>query len=171
METFFAALEQAIEERNWYAALTLSLTLPDICAQAEKPGARATGRDYQAWVKRHLTPIYTNRVGGSPEPVVFLSAGDCYALRCALLHGGSAEIDTQRAREVLSRFTFFTPGRRGFNWHRNQVGDTLILMVDDFARDVLSVARSWWRSLSDEQRQAAETPLITLIDSDSVKAI
>ncbi|MFH8610972.1 hypothetical protein ACH4D5_26200 [Streptomyces sp. NPDC018029] len=169
MEEFFDALGRAVSERNWYAALTLSLTLPDICAQAEQPGTQTSGRHYKAWVEKHLVPAYTRNVGYPPVSMVFLSADDCYALRCALLHGGSADIESQKARKILKDFIFLTPGKRGISWHRNRKDDSLILMVDEFAIDVLRAARAWWGSMSDEQKQAAHASLISLTDADHVE--
>ncbi|WP_141753675.1 hypothetical protein [Streptomyces luteocolor] len=171
VEEFFNALERAVAERNWYAALTLALTLPDICAQAEQPGTRTSGRHYKAWVEKHVVPAYTRNVGYPPVSMVFLSADDCYALRCALLHGGSADIESQTARKILKDFIFLTPGRQAISWHLNRKDDSLILMVDEFATDVLRAAQAWWRSLGIEQKQAAQGPLISLTDADLVEGI
>ncbi|MEU5958715.1 hypothetical protein [Streptomyces sp. NPDC047525] len=171
MEEFFDSLEQAVAERNWYAALTLSLTLPDICAQADQPGNQTGGREYRAWVEKHLVPTYTRNIGFPPQPHTFLSAHDCYALRCALLHGGSTDIEGQRARKILKDFTFLTPGPRQISWHRNQVNETLYLMVDEFAQDVVQAARTWWAGMTKEQKLAAQRPLIRLLEADSVSGI
>lgn len=35
MDRFTSAVRQSLENKNWYAALYLSLTLPDICARLE----------------------------------------------------------------------------------------------------------------------------------------
>ncbi len=33
MERFTRAIEKSIKSENWYAALTLALTIPDICGR------------------------------------------------------------------------------------------------------------------------------------------
>ncbi|MGA5508882.1 hypothetical protein [Streptomyces umbrinus] len=168
MDGFFDGLEQSIKSRNWNAALVMALTLPDICATVVAPTGKV-GRRYAAWFDEHLKPTYTSVVNGQQH--VFLSGKDCYVLRCALLHEGSADVATQPARDVLDRFQFCAPGTRRNSWHRNQVDTTLILMVDEFATDVLHAARSWWATLPDEKRAAAKQRQLTIIDSDLITGI
>ncbi|MER6135114.1 hypothetical protein [Streptomyces sp. NPDC001815] len=45
------------------------------------------------------------------------------------------------------------------SWHRNWKDDALVLMVNEFAADVLQAARGWWESLDSDQREAAHAPL------------
>ncbi|MGJ5806056.1 hypothetical protein ACSCB1_44315 [Streptomyces europaeiscabiei] len=170
MEGFFDGLEQAVRAENWHAALVMSLTLPDICAKVVTPTG-SSGRRYAAWFDEHLKPRYTSGVGPRREPLVFLSGDDCYALRCTLLHEGSADITQQRARQVLELFRFYVPGKRNIRAHRNRCNDTLILMVDEFATDVLDTARAWWASLTDEEREATRQRQLTLSDSDAMLGI
>ena len=168
MEGFFDGLEQAVREQNWHAALAMSLTLPDVCVAAAATNGKTTGKRYVQWFDQHLRPTYTYSGDPVRGPLVFLTGDDCYALRCALLHEGSTDITGQSARKVLDRFSFCTPGRRNNVWHCNKIGNVLILMVDRFATDVLAAARSWWASLTDEQREAARQRQVRLIDSDTL---
>lgn len=170
MEGFFDDLEKAVRAENWHAALVMSLTLPDICAKAVTP-TEGSKRRYVAWFDQHLRPRYTSGVGPWREPVVFLSGDDCYALRCALLHEGSADITQQQARKVLELFRFYVPGKRNIRAHRNRMNDTLILMVDEFATEVLDAARAWWRSLPEEERAATRQRQLVLSDSDTMLGI
>ena len=81
MERFLAAVTDAIRTRNWYAALTLALVLPDICGFLDDlPKGR---RRYLDWCAAYLTPRYTLPVGPHREEHIFLHPEDCYALRCA----------------------------------------------------------------------------------------
>jgi len=59
MLPFVEAMEQAVEQRNWYAALALALTIPDMSARAEK-GAKPNGKDYAVWFDRWVAPRYTS---------------------------------------------------------------------------------------------------------------
>ncbi|MET7608965.1 hypothetical protein [Streptomyces avermitilis] len=169
MEAFFDGLDQAIRDRNWHAALVMALTLPDICAKTVTPTGRSKQR-YVAWFNDHVKAKYTNTVGAAREETVFLSGEDCYALRCALLHEGSADITSQPARDVLEHFHFSVPGHRNNVWHCNQVGGALLLAIDHFASDILNAARKWWEdSLTDDERAAAQVNHLTLIDSDTIE--
>lgn len=168
MEGFFEGLERAIRDRNWHAALVMALTLPDICAKTVVP-AGGSQRRYADWFDKHLKDKYTG--GAGEHRHAFLTGSDCYALRCALLHEGSADITEQRAQEALERFNFITPGERGNSWHNNKRDGTLVLMVDEFAADFLAGARSWWASLNEEQREEARQRHLKLIDADTLNGI
>ncbi|MGA4838294.1 hypothetical protein [Streptomyces sp. G45] len=167
MEGFFGGLGDALDEQNWHAALVMALTLPDICGKADAPGGRS-GQRYAAWFDRHVGSRYKHRIGAGREEVIFLSGNDCYALRCALLHEGSTDTSTHSAREALSRFHFCTPGQFNNGLHCIQINDALVLMVDEFARDVLDAARAWWASLTPGARQAAADRSIALHDTDNI---
>lgn len=167
MEEFFDGLDCALDEQNWHAALVMALTLPDICDKAVTPD-ESSGRRYRTWFDHYVGPSYRRRVGVAQEEVTFLSGRDCYALRCALLHEGSTDTSMQRAREALSRFHFCTPGQFNNSMHCNQINDALVLMVDEFAKDILDAARAWWASITPGERRVADEKMIMLHDTDNI---
>lgn len=170
MDGFLDGLDQALRERNWYAALAMSLALPDICVKASDPATKTNRSKYAAWFDEFVGPKYRRSVGAERQEHVFLSGRDCYALRCALLHEGSADVTEQSAREALDRFHFCAPGKQNNTWHMNQKDGSLLLMVDQFAADLLEAARAWWSSLEPEARQQAMKTHLTILDSDRVRA-
>ena len=135
------ALELNISNRNWYGALFVALSLPDICGYLEDP-SDTSRRRFEAWFGRYMQDKYQSPVGWDHGLHTFLSASDCYALRCALLHEGRDDIQNQRAREALERFHFCVPPPSGLV-HCNQNGQVLQLQVDIFCRDVLKGVREW----------------------------
>ena len=145
MLRFVNAVELAVQERNWFAALVCALALPDICGWLEKP-TQPTGARFMDWCQRFLVPRYTHPVGVESKPHVFLSADDCYALRCAVLHEGSDNTTRQRARRALERFIFVEPPTTGMI-HCNQVNKALQLQVDVFCSDICDGVRDWERSV------------------------
>jgi hypothetical protein len=155
MDRFTTAIRQSLENKNWYAALYLSLTLPDICARLEADNGKTSGPKFVAWFDQYLADKYRHRIGGSPVPHVFLSGNDCYALRCSMLHEGGADITTQRCREVLERFHFTVVGA-----HCNQFNSILQLDVPTFCKDVCSAAERWYSDFkqnhTDKQVRLAE---------------
>jgi len=144
MKVFINAVRAAVKQENWYAALALALTLPDICADLEKPG-RHSGERYADWWNTYLLPEYTiPGIEDVREPHVLLSGNDCYALRCAFLHQGLSDISRQRAQEAISRFHFAFPNpNRRIVRHRNQLDDVLQLQVDLFCEDICLGAEQW----------------------------
>jgi hypothetical protein len=132
----------AVHARNWHAALSLALTLPDICARLERPEVKSSRLRYTDWCDRYISPRYTMQIGGSAEPHVFLSGSDCYALRCAVLHEGSDDIVNQRAKYALDGFRFTEP-LPGVFIHMNKLNNRLQLEVDRFCADVCAAVAQW----------------------------
>jgi len=150
MEKLTHALKCSIEQKNWYSAVILALTLPDICGKIEYPG-ECSGTRYKKWCEKYLEPKYTDQIGPAHMECIhkFLSGSDCYALRCALLHEGSDDITEQRARESLDRFHFTAPPESG-SMHRNQKNTVLQLQVDSFALDVIDSINEWLFEIHDD---------------------
>lgn len=141
MEHFVVAIEKAVSEKNWYAALALALTMPDICGRLQDPKQKSQSR-YEAWYDRYLLPTYQRPMGPLGTLHTFLCASDCYALRCAFLHEGDFDIEDQRAQKALTRFHFMAPPKSG-SMHRNQFDNVLQLQVDEFCREVCAGVRQW----------------------------
>jgi hypothetical protein len=169
MDGFLHGLERSLAERNWHAALVMSLTLPDICVKASDLSQKTTGAKYAAWFNEFVGPQYTRPVAGKDH--VFLSGRDCYALRSALLHEGSDAISSQKIRETLDRFHFCTPGALNNRWHLCQKDTTLLLMIDEFAGDLLAAGRAWWEALDPAKREAATQTHLTFLDSDHLHRV
>src|SRR5688572_18877827 len=93
MKRFIDAGREAVRSNNLYAALGLALVLPDICSQLETPKEKVGDR-YRRWFRKWAEPKFMHEVGPDRTPTVFLSAQDCYLLRCSLLHAGSDELAT-----------------------------------------------------------------------------
>lgn len=156
------AVEDAVKASNWYAALTVALTLPDIAGWVDDPRIKSQAR-YAAWVEAHLSPTYTSHVGHARELHKFLSGDDCYALRCAFLHEGRDDTSEQRAADALTRFLFTAP-RPGLTLHRNQSGTKLQLQVDLFCREMCTAVRTWLTTIgpTDVDRASRLAQLATI---------
>lgn len=141
MQELVTSVRNAIAQRNWYAALSLALALPDICGFLESPND-GSQRRYVAWCDQFLLPRYTRAIGPNREQHVFLSGQDCYALRCAFLHEGSDDVTRQRARQALESFVFVEPPNGGVI-HCNQANARLQLQVDIFCNDVCAGVDQW----------------------------
>lgn len=152
MRHFIESIRAAVAQRNWYAALGLALTIPDICGKLESPTSSVQDR-YVAWFSRYLAPSYTHIVGASHEVVTFLTARDCFALRCAYLHQGEFEIDDQRAQEILSRFEITAPHPPRMS-HMNRVNNHgvfhLQLQVDFFCHEICVACEHWLAAVASD---------------------
>lgn len=167
LTNFLDAVVRCLETENWYAALTLTLTLPDICSSLEYPSTSNNRERYTGWCEKWLEPLFTHQIGSDREPKVFLSASDLYQARNSILHSGNSEIDGRKRRD-LDRFEFFESGS-----HCNWVGGVLIdgvqapaylqLTVDAFCRTVLDGVNSWSiETAADAQIQERKANLLKI---------
>lgn len=165
MQRFTNAVRAAVEAENWYAALSMALSLPDVCGRLEQPTLGSKER-YVSWCQRWLEPKYTSRLGPERTLHVFLCGEDCYALRCSYHHEGGGNILEQRARKALHDFHFITPPANGSLIHNNQVNNTLQLQVDIFASDVATAVDAWATAVaSDADIQERVAALLAIHDS------
>ncbi|ELB2923219.1 hypothetical protein QMT33_002795 [Vibrio alginolyticus] len=147
MQRFIDSIEKSVEDENWYSALYLALTLPDICARLESENGKTSGAKYIAWYDKYMLDKYSHHIGRNRELTVFLSGADCYALRCSALHEGGADITTQRCREVLEKFHFTYVGS-----HCNKFNNILQLDIAQFCRDVCNSVQDWNVNFEDEHK-------------------
>ncbi len=147
MERFTSAIRNSIAHQNWYAALYLSLTLPDICARLEAENGKTSRIKFVAWFERYLADKYRHEIGSERQMHTFLSGNDCYALRCAMLHEGGSDITTQHCQEALERLHFTVVGA-----HCNQINSVLQLDVPSFCNDVCDSVEHWYRDFKNNHR-------------------
>lgn len=163
MERFAEAIDQSVSSGNWLGALTLALAMPDICGRLQWPGDRS-GRRYDKWWDSYMLRHYQLEIAGSQH--VFLSGSDAYALRCAVLHEGGADVSRQSARRALERFHFVAP-RPNRHFHRNQVDGVLQLQVDVFCTEMSEAVRQWDADHNaDQDVQARKADLIKIHSTD-----
>jgi hypothetical protein len=68
-----------------------------------------------------------------------LGGQDAYALRCAFLHEGQADITEQKARRVIERFHFAA----GRDKHLIKVNSVLLISTPRFCDDVAEAVERW----------------------------
>jgi hypothetical protein len=146
MKAFINATREAICCNNWYAALALALTMPDICGRLEDPASSSTHRS-KRWFNTYLLDRYQMNYAGEDAPRTFLNAEDFYALRCAYLHQGEFDVLDQRVRTTLTNFRFSAP-LPGMLIHCNLINHTLQLQVDIFCEQICAGVEQWQQDVS-----------------------
>lgn len=153
MENFLEAMDLCAENRNWYGALFIALSLPDICGKIDNPGLRSSKERYCLWFFEYVAPAY----GRS------LSSADCYALRCSYLHEGTDEITSQNAREMVKGFRFIAPPPGSNSMHCNRVDNVLQLQIDIFCGDIKYGVLTWLKRIEgDRNKTEAILNLMTI---------
>ena len=80
----------------YIAALTIALTLPDICGKAQYPDEKSTKKRYVKWFDEYIKQcgiFPDNHSSDSP----YLSSELVYSLRCSVLHEGNPGVDQEKS--------------------------------------------------------------------------
>lgn len=164
MKQFTDAVLLAIDQRNYTAALFISLSLPDICVRLEAvTGVRPGRSKYMAWFETYMGRYYTKAIGYPPEVHAFMTGEDCYALRCALLHSGRTQIDDDKVKTTLEKIHFTAVE----GMHCNQLYGALQIDVAIFCRQLCSGVLEWeqtFRSHFPEEQHRIDELLTVHID-------
>ncbi len=133
LRRYTEAIRTSVRNENWFAALYLALTMPDICGALENPSSKIRNR-YESWFKKYLGGLY---------PPDLFSASDCYYLRCSALHQG---FPTHRKAQA-KRFAFLAPVPN-ISMHccfsKPEEGKfVLLLQVDIFCTDIVRGVERW----------------------------
>ncbi len=196
VEHLLKAVEDAVEHCNWYAALMVTLTLPDICANIDGREGTSSAR-YISWARDWIEPAYVREIpAASPvdffekylalrrrpdteanraalkqyeeeahrkEKVLFLKAGDLYALRCAYCHEASHDLEKHKAKEVLERFNISAPSSNNSLVHLNWGDDSLQLQVDCFCLEICACVRCWLADRAENPQVKSNLSRLALI--------
>ena len=101
-------INTALSHNLYFAALSLALTLPDICGKAEYPSAGVTFR-YISWYNEYIgqyeqCPCDACKEVQSP----YLSGEIIYNLRNSFLHQGAPNIDSSKIKDSANKLDEFT---------------------------------------------------------------
>lgn len=98
-------IENCLEAQSYLAALTLSLTLPDICGKAEYPNAKV-GERYMQWYDQYVGAFEKSDSPYSAD-MPYLSGEVVYNLRNSFLHSGNPNIIRDKVKEARCQIDQF----------------------------------------------------------------
>lgn len=103
-------VRKAIKNKTYLSALTLALTIPDICSQVETGKEDSVRGIYIDWFNKHIDKEAFDLGIGEFKEQTF-NGNMCYALRCKVLHNGNVELkQTSRNLKIeLDHFQFTIP--------------------------------------------------------------
>lgn len=171
MKAIVYSIIKALESENYFGALFMALTIPDICASIDNPNEKGLGVRYKKWFQDNLKGKYYpdsmlelfennkpelaqqlqdyEREKLKAQPVGNIAFTDtmCWKLRCSVLHAGSTDAGS---------YSFhLTNG----DSHQNVINGVLQISVVRFCQDICSAFDLWCeKNKSDEdiQRRLAE---------------
>ncbi len=139
VEDFTKAIEDAVRQENWLAAISLSLLMPDICGSIDEPSNKSSRDRYARWFDTWFQFKESNQV---------LAGNDCYALRCALIHEGRDVTNSQKAKKEIDKFHFVKPPTDGSTPYVTEIGGGFYIPVDMFASEMCAALSRWLSSKS-----------------------
>lgn len=95
-------INKALEREAYLSALSLTLTLPDVCGKAEYPNLKV-GEHYIKWYDEYIGKYET--YGGRTTP--YLSGEVVYSLRNSYLHQATPNIDKTKIKESQNKIDEF----------------------------------------------------------------
>lgn len=113
-------LDKSLDNDCYFAALSLALTLPDICGRAEYPNLATKSKKryiqwYDEYIGQYEKPPKENE---DDEDMPYLSGEVIYQLRCSLLHQGTPDIEKENikaAENKIDHFSLILEKKKDFN--------------------------------------------------------
>lgn len=152
MEQFTGAIRSCIDTNNWYGALFISLSVPDICGNITYPdlrGSNHTKERYNRWVNEYLSQYLKNEHGKIP---IIMTADDFYQIRCHLLHEGIDE-----------KYIFVIK-----DFHLVEIGSMIRVNIVRFCEHVLSAIERWSIDIENDQEAQRRLKILSRILSGEI---
>ena len=101
-------INKALDLGLYLCALSLALTLPDICGKAEYPNANVTTR-YIEWFNEYIGKYEKCPQRNDEDEILPYASGEViYQLRCSLFHQGSTDINIKKINAPENKVTNFS---------------------------------------------------------------
>ncbi|MDO5332137.1 MAG: hypothetical protein Q4E99_05600 [Bacillota bacterium] len=110
-------LNKALDNDCFFSALSLALTLPDICGKAKYPKEKSSKKRYTDWYDEYVGAC--EQCPGEEGKMPYLSGEVVYQLRCSFLHQGNPNIDKNKIQEEcckIDSFVLLTEKKKDFNF-------------------------------------------------------
>lgn len=101
-------INKALDAEAYMAALSLVLTLPDICAKAEYGDSLGNKVRYIKWFDEYIGQYEKAPVEPGETEMPYLSGEVVYQLRCSVLHQGNPDIDNDKINNEVCKIDHFT---------------------------------------------------------------
>lgn len=153
-----ADIKNALSNKTYIAAISLALTLPDICSQIEHKTSESSKTNYINWVDGHFPPEYFNTCFNGFEEQTF-TGNMCYSLRCSVLHSGSTDVKSTRLQVSVDKFVLTKPGDdkyyKGYTYSEETQDDgsmikTTYIAIDYLCECLCDVAEEFYNNWPDK---------------------
>jgi hypothetical protein len=145
MQRLINSLKTDIQNKNYYSAIFIGLSLIDICSKIEYD-IRNNHQRFTKWLNTFFLPLYERDI---PNP--FIPANAIYQLRCSVLHEGTNTIDENNKEKYediknLYRIIFtLTPSHR----NKSSIGkepniiEEIQINIHTFIEEIINSIQIW----------------------------
>ena len=102
MNRLISDIDKALNAEAYMAALSLMLTLPDICAKAEYGKQYGNKKQYITWFDEYIGQYEKPPQENNEAPMPYLSGEVVYQLRCMILHQGTPNIESKKEFDIYT---------------------------------------------------------------------
>lgn len=103
---------RAFEAGAFLSALSMALSIPDICGARAFPDEKSGGKRYAKWFDEYVVRDYINEPNAQSR--YYFDGDDCYQLRCVFLHEGinAPHVERGKTSYNVAQFRVFgsSPG-------------------------------------------------------------
>jgi hypothetical protein len=141
VQQYLDSITLSITSKNYFAALSIALMLPDICSAIQDKSGTTNGNLYSNWFDTYLSKYYSSLNSG--KEIIFLSGKECYAIRCSYLHQGIHEISHQKVLAKQQDNSNHIKFMAEMTSDKIKLGDTLCLSLENFCNYMIDGVNEW----------------------------
>lgn len=136
---------KALDNDMYIAALSMALTIPDICGKAEYPNKQA-GRRYIDWFEENIGKYEHPPFKEGRTRMPYLSGEVVYSLRNSMLHQGTPNIKKESINDEACKIDRFILVKQEKNKY-DSYGDSAEYSERDMSLDKHGVYRSYYMNI------------------------
>lgn len=135
--------ENAINNGSYLSALSLALTIPDICGKKEFPNEENNKKRYIDWFDSYIGKFqYPPIKDGDKLP--YLSGNLVYQLRCAFLHNGDADLNKTKLGFDLNDFFLHLYYDESFGFQSLVINESYTVSINEICSLIFNIAKGYY---------------------------
>ncbi|MCK4096449.1 hypothetical protein HCY64_10390 [Acinetobacter radioresistens] len=144
MQQYLDSIRLSLATKNYFGAIAMALTLPDICASIEAENNETSREKYCAWFDSYLSQEYKIPADDWSEEKVLFSAKECYAARCSFLHQGTNITSHQKVLKGVEKAAPSVSFMKDTIISKVSRNDhEVTLDVDSFCQNMINAVNKW----------------------------
>lgn len=135
IEDLILSVKQSLAFKNYYGALSVSLTLPDICSNLEFTEIKKVGVRYEKWCEKYLNSN-------------FLNSNDYYKIRCSFLHSANENMRDKVTTDNFNKYKFVSFNVDNISFKNNIINEKkmdnlIVLNINNFCLEICNGTELW----------------------------